>query len=248
MSRFTQALHEVDARLAIPEPGRSRILLEISADMEGLFQEYLERGASEAKAEAEVMDHFDLSEEALLELIRVHDTPLQRSLEHISGQVRGPWSRILMGILALFVVLGLGRVLLQGQLYRDASAVTWILMPLLAWGLWIAGSSFRWLYLTSGDGGSGLRGGPRRILGIAGLMLVVTVCGLWLELYLGALRIRGAPGEALVHLVAWFHLSSATMVISLSGALILGFLWFFLESRARLRELNAAAELMGGAR
>jgi hypothetical protein len=246
MSRFTQTLLDVDERLAVPEPARSRILLEISADMEGLFQEYLARGYSEAEAEEAVLEHFDLSEEALRELVRVHDTPLQRSLEHLSGQVRSPWSRLLLLVLALFVVLGLGVLLLQGQLYRDASSLVWILMPLLGWGLWMAGRNFRQLYLAGRVRDPAVRSCPGRILGLAVLMVVLAVCGLWLELYLGALRVRSAPGEALVHLVGWLHMASATLVIALSGALILGFFWFLMESRFRVRELSAAAELLGG--
>ncbi len=78
--------------------------------------------------------------------------------------------------------------------------------------------------------------------------MAVAAVGLWVELYLSALRIRNAPGETLIHLVGWVHMASATLVIALSGALILGFLWFFLEFRTRRQELNAVADLFGGVR
>ena len=138
MSRFSSILADLNGRLAVSEPARSRVLLEVAADMEDLFAEYLGRGVSEAEAEAAVQDHFDLSEEVLRELVRVHDTPLQRSLENLTGHVRGSWSRLLMIVLALLVTVGSGSLLLRPQLYRDASALVWIVMPILAWGLAVA--------------------------------------------------------------------------------------------------------------
>jgi len=246
MSRFAQLLSDADARLTVPEPARSRILLEIAADMEDLHREYLGRGFSEEAADASVVDHFDLSEDVLRELVRVHDTPLQRSLENFSGQVRGTWSRLLMVVLALFVTVGSASLLFKGQLYRDASGLVWVLMPILATGLVIASGQVRRL-AEAGDGWSpSRRSGLGRLLALAVFIVVVTAAGLWVELYLSALRIRAVPGETMIHLVGWLYMASATLVIALSGALVLGFLWFFLESRVRHQELTAAARLLEG--
>ena len=90
MTRFMKALQDANARLTVPEPARSRILLEIGADMEGLFLEYVDRGMTEDDAENAVSETFDLSEETLRELVRVHDTPLDRSLEGLTLQVQSP--------------------------------------------------------------------------------------------------------------------------------------------------------------
>ena len=139
MNRFNQALLGADARLTVPEPARSRILLEIAADMEDLFQECIGRGDSEVEAEARVLEHFDLSDEALGELVRVHDTPLQRSLEKVSGNVRGPGSQLLMAVLALFVTVGSGNLLFRARMYVEASQVVWLLIPILFLGLVLAG-------------------------------------------------------------------------------------------------------------
>jgi hypothetical protein len=248
MSHFTKVLSDLDARLTVPEPARSRVLLEIAADMEDLHREYLERGLQNGEAEREVVEHFDLSDEVLKDLVRLHDTTLQRSLEGLSGQVRGTWSRLLLMVLGLFVVVTCGSLLFSGRLYSDASALVWILMPILGSGMVIAGSQARRLYGGRVVWSPGLRSGLGRLLGLSALIMVVAAAGLWVELYLGALRIRNAPGETLIHLVGWVHMASATLVIALSGSLILGFLWFFLESRARRQELNAAADLLGGVR
>lgn len=247
MSRFTKVLTGLDARLAVPEPARSRVLLEVAADMEDLFREYRDRGLGEGDAEAAVVEHFDLSDEVLRELVRVHDTPLQRSLENLSGQVRGTWSRLLLVVLALFVTVASGSLLFRSQLYRDASVSVWVLVPILALGLAIAGGQAHRLYMGDHRRSPESRSGLGHLLGLALLLVAVASAGLWVELYLSALRIRAVPGEALFHLVGWLHMASATLVVALSGGLFLGFLWFFLDSRARRLELKAAANLLGGA-
>lgn len=244
MSRFNQALLTADARLNVPEPARSRILLEIAADMDDLYQEYLGRGTSEAEAEAEVMDHFDLSEEALGELVRIHDTPLQRSLEKVSGNVRGPWSQLLMAVLAMFVTVGSGTLLFRMRLYGEASGLVWIVIPILVFGLVIAAGRIRSLHRAGPVWSPSLGHGLSRLLALAAVILAVTGAGLWVELYLSALRIRGAPDETMIHLVGWLYMASATLVIALSSALVLGFLWFFLQARVRQHELAAAADLL----
>jgi hypothetical protein len=232
--------------LTVPEPARSRIVLEVAADMEDLFEEYLARGLSTEDAETAVVDHFDLSEEVLQELIRVHDTPFQRSLESLSGPVRDVWSRSLMAVLAVLVILGSGSLLFRGQLYRDASGLVWVIMPILGWGLWVAGGSLR-RFITAGEGRrSGVSSELGRLLGLAVLIMAVTFAGLWVELYLSGLRIRAATAETMIHLVGWLHMASATLVIALSGALVLGFLWFFLSSAVRHRELAAVSDLLEG--
>lgn len=248
MSRFAKVLSDVNDRLGIPQPVRSRILLEIAADMEDLYLEYLERGMGEEGAELAVMEHFDLSKEALDELVQIHDTPLQRSLETLAGPVRGPWSRLLMVVLALLVVAGSGGILLQHGLYQDASVLVWLVVPVLCLGLVVAlGQALR-LYRAGGVWRPGLGAGLGRLLGSAVVILAVAAAGLWVELYLAALGIRSAPGDTLVYLVHWLHMASATLVVALSGALLLGFLWFFLGARVRRLELRASTDLLGGVR
>jgi hypothetical protein len=78
------------------------------------------------------------------------------------------------------------------------------------------------------------------------VVLAVAASGLWIELYLSALRIRQAPGETMIHFVGWLYTASATLVVFLSGALVLAFLWFFLEARTRKLEKLASVRLLGG--
>jgi hypothetical protein len=149
-----------------------------------------------------------------------------------------------MGVLALFVTVGSGNLLLRMRLYGEASGLVWIVIPLLLLGLGLAAGKIRSLYRAGPTWSPSLGRGLSRLLGIAAVILGVTAAGLWVELYLSALRIRSAPDETLIHLVGWLYMASATLVIALSSALVLGFLWFFLQARVRQQELVAAANLL----
>jgi hypothetical protein len=244
MSRFSSRLRNIAARLPIPEPARSRVLLEIATDMEDLFQHLVGGGMGEEAAASAVAEHFDLSDDALRELSQIHSSPIGRSLEGLSGQARSTWERVILGLVALFVLPGLGGFVLQPTLIQDASplvfALVGILLLALGLGLWKGVVLFR-----PGPGRAPIpRQGLRALPALSLLLLFLGFAGIWVELYRSALSIRGAPGNALRNLVEWLHMASATMVVSLSGALLTAVLWFFLENRAAYLEEKAASAIL----
>jgi hypothetical protein len=52
MSRFRRVLSHTGERLSLPKATKSLILVEIAADLEDLFQHYLQQGMSEEEAAA----------------------------------------------------------------------------------------------------------------------------------------------------------------------------------------------------
>ncbi len=244
MSGFAERLRSIATRLPVPEPARSRILLEMATDMDDLFQHLVEKGMAEPEANRTVVQQFDLSDEALLELARVHASPLSCSLEGLSGQARSPWERVVLGLVALFVIVGLGGLLLRTRVVLDASPVAYLLGIIIlagtALGIWKANH----LFVGQKPGGPISRRGLRMLPGLSLILVGLGMVGVWVELYRSALVIRSEPGMAMVHLVRWLHLTSATLVVALSGALLTALFWFFLENRAAHLEEKAAAELL----
>ena len=61
MNQFTPLLKQLNSRLDLPQPQKSRILLEISADLNDLYDLYVSQGHSreEAKQRAEIKFDFD---------------------------------------------------------------------------------------------------------------------------------------------------------------------------------------------
>jgi hypothetical protein len=149
-----------------------------------------------------------------------------------------------MVFIAILVTATSGTLLFRPQLYRDAGVVIWLIMPLLLVGFGVASGQTRRMVSGGGSRPHPSTGGLGRLLGLSVLMVAVATVGLWIELYVSTLRIRNNPGETLLHLVGWLHMAAATMVIALSGALVLGFLWFFLEALLRRQELAAVANLL----
>ena len=59
MSRFADVLNQVRDRLEIPEPSRTRIVLEMASDLEDSYQYYLDQGHDEAEAARLARETFD---------------------------------------------------------------------------------------------------------------------------------------------------------------------------------------------
>lgn len=247
MTEFKEHLREISRRLPLPEPVRSRVLLEIASDMDDLLHHHLAGGMEKDRAIRAVVEQFDLSDDALQELARVHDSTLQRSLEGLALQAGSRWERGILAILALVLAVSVTRVLLAPSILRDADPVVFGIVGVLLLGVAVAiwkgfglfGSEGR----RSGTGRRGLRVLPL----LAGLLLLLGFAGVWLDLYRAALRMRSDPGQALVFLAYWLHMASATLVVALAGGLLVGLLWFFLETRARHLEATATARLFDAA-
>jgi hypothetical protein len=244
MNRFSDILTTTASRLTVPEPAHSRILLELAADMEDLFRAYVEKGHLEDEARAAVREHFDLSDEALRELARVHDTPIQGILNGLSSHAQSNWERLVLAVLVVGASLLLGRVVLQEGVIGASSVFVWpvVITALVALGFGVA--TGRRLFLGADSGLRTPSRGIGRILGLAVLQVFLGMVGIWVELYGGALAIQEAPREALVHLVGWLETASATMTITLGLALGTALLWFLLAGQARRIERRLAAQLV----
>ncbi len=69
MSQFAPLIREIGEQLCVPQPARSRILLEISADLEDLSAHYRSQGLSPQAAATRTRETLALSGEALERLV-----------------------------------------------------------------------------------------------------------------------------------------------------------------------------------
>lgn len=244
MNEFSGHLKDIAARLPIPEPARSRVLLEIATDMEDLLNHHLATGMDRADAVSAVEEQFDLSEEALRDLVEVHTSSFRGPLGRISRQARSPWERAILVIVALVVAVGLTNQMLQPGLFRAAGTITYLLLPVLV--LAIAVGALKATALIRHGNRLRMpiaRGGIQSLVALALLLAGTGLAGVWVQLFRSGLQVRAAPAMALVHLVDWIYTSSATLVVALSGAVLTGLLWFSLEARAAALEERAARTL-----
>lgn len=160
MSRFAEVLSRTADRLAVPQPAKSRILLEIAGDMDDLHTYHLERGLTEDLAVEKTIGQLDLSDDALDDLVALHTSRVRRVLDGLSGRGRARVERIALGLLLVFVVSvswiqvsGVGVFEHVGGAAWDISALTLVAMVIVgrkAWMLWVVQnhdirSLHRWL-------------------------------------------------------------------------------------------------------
>ena len=104
MSRFNIFLHRTGERLALPKATRSLILVEIAADLEDLFNHYVQEGLSEDEAAARAEEKVDMSDEALVELVRIH-SDARGWTDRIVRRAQPFWERIAMALIVLFFIV-----------------------------------------------------------------------------------------------------------------------------------------------
>ena len=71
MNRFGGVLQKARDQLQIPEPARTRVLLEMASDLEDSYQIYLSQGCDEPEAVRRAEESFGTSEEALKHLVNI---------------------------------------------------------------------------------------------------------------------------------------------------------------------------------
>jgi hypothetical protein len=81
MNRFASLLREVNNRLNLPQPTKSRILLEMAGDLEDLYNFYRGQGLDENEAVQKAEEKIDASYEALAELVEIHQTSYRKLME-----------------------------------------------------------------------------------------------------------------------------------------------------------------------
>jgi len=60
MTQFTPILKRINERLDLPQPTKSRIILEIASDLEDTFRFYLQKGLDEQESFQKAEEKFDL--------------------------------------------------------------------------------------------------------------------------------------------------------------------------------------------
>lgn len=233
MSRFNIFLHRTGERLALPKATRSLILVEIAADLEDLFNHYVQEGLSEEEAAARAEEKVDMSDEALVELVRIH-SDARGWTDRIVRRAQPFWERIAMAVIVLFFIVA--STLEHGV--RPLAHLTGFIWPIF--GILLALLVFFIVQMTKfSDHPSPrhLRDGLATPLFLGAASLVVGFAGTGIELYRTLMSMAADPehagplfGRAVVE-------STSTLAVALLVALGAGIAWFVLAGRvARLED------------
>jgi len=237
MSRFNVFLHRTEGRLTLPPATKSMILVEIASDLEDLFQHYLRQGMSEEEAATRAEEKVDMSDEALVELVRIHADSRSWG-ERIVRRAQSFAERIAMALIVIFLVGGAT----LGTEMRVFADVNGAILP-IAVILVVLVVSFLMQMMRFSKRGSArrLRDGLSTPLFLGAASLVVGFVGSGIQLYRALMRMGHDPennASLFSHAVLG---STATLSIAMLVALGAGVAWFVLASRLAQLEDEVAS-------
>lgn len=243
MNRFAHVLKQAGDRLRVPEPSRTRILLEIAADLEDSFRHYLEQGCGEAEATRRAEEAFGASDEALRLLARVHQPGLDGVADRFSQQIGTLWSKFLMVALLGFEILVAVRVFSDRTFFVYPSPFLWPLALLALAAFLFTIWKLTQIFSRAGADVRRLRTGLGIPLFFAGASLAVAGLGFLYHLQrFFRINSDGAPETLFMNFAGWMISISSLMTIGLLTAILAGLLWFVLSSlvtRSETREIES---------
>jgi hypothetical protein len=231
---FDRFLRKAEAGLRVPEPRRSRILLEMASDLEDLYQEYRARGLGEEEARERAIRLLGASPEVLAELGREYGSRVAGLLDRLAGAGAPRLERVLLVLTAGLAVLG-GAVGVTASGTVGGSPWSWGLLALLGAGAWTIASRAIALFVRPEGLGARPTEDLMGLLGLAAGCLTVSA--------LGTLATLSVVAHAIVYESApptyvWTQVASVAglSALGLTAALLLSGAWLLLRRRARTIE------------
>lgn len=241
MSRFNVFLSRTGDRIGLPIATRSLILVEIAADLEDLFQHYVEMGLSEEEAASRAEEKVDMSDEALAELVRIHaDT--RGWAERIVQRAQPFWERIAMAVIVLFFV-AMASLETNWNPFDYTAVFIWPVLAILV--ALLTSFSFQLFRMANGPSPRRLREGLATPLFLGAASIIVGFTGLGIELYRTWMRMAANPEQAASLFARCVLEGTSTLAIALVVALLAAIAWFILAGRVARIE-DKAAESLGG--
>jgi len=241
MSRFAGTLSEASRRLDLPRPVRSRVVLELAADLEDLFEHFVSEGMSEDEAEARALERVELSDQAVARLLQVHASAASRLVNRVSERTRALWERVLLLVVGLFVVAVLGREMLTASIFSGASRFLWPVAAASLVGILLVLWKIYALFSERGRDLRRLRSGLPTLLALAALTVLLALLGALVEMHQAALSVGSTATSLAAESIYCMARIAPMIAFSLVAAVVMAVAWFALSSRvARVEEAEAS--------
>jgi len=244
VTHFPELLGALQRKLIIPQPARSRILLEIADDLEGLYQHYKAAGLDDAEAMKRAADEMDLTPGVLTDLVEVHTSAYQRFLDNLSDRARSRWERGLLLVLSLFVLFMLIATVRTGSVFAEANIFVWPVLLCFAGGAILGLQRAYVLFVRKVHAARETRRGLSALLGLSAAQLVIGIVGAWLGLFPASRAVAADPTQAGMALTDWMVGGTALLVVSLGGCVMTALWWLVLTAKAAAVEEEEAYALL----
>lgn len=184
MKTFTPILKHINEKLDLPQPTKSRIILEISSDLEDLYEVYIQKGLNENEAKLRADEKLNLTDEALIELEKIHQSFFRRFMNKLNEQGQTRWKRIVLAIVLLFLITISTRTVLTTPFILQASIFIFPILGLFLVIIILSLVKFYKFYIKKEHVIKKLRTGLPAILILGGINLFIGIFGYIVELFL----------------------------------------------------------------
>lgn len=255
MDPFKTLLININNKLELPQPTRSRIILEIYADLNEAYKVFRNQGMSEEDAIEAAREKFDLDNNSLKELMRVHQTSYRRWFDHLSDQAQTWWERVILIGLITFIIISGRATIMNIPLVVETSPFVWVilLVAIIALGVFLL--KIYQIYIKKEYHLKKVKKGVPFLLFSAGLSLSLCLWGYFWELYnfkeyghiletkMIYLLHTGHPSFPSIfkELLQWMIESSSFVMIGMLVSIIIALMWYILITKiSKIEEAEAA--------
>jgi hypothetical protein len=221
---FLPALRELEGRLSLPIPDKTRILAELEWDLEALWAGMVAQGITADEAEKKALQTLIPDVHTLEELGRLHAPLYRRATEGVRNErlrllERSALALVMAGVLAFQTY-----ALLQADLLGNPSPYLW---PVLGGGALLLGTivakAFQlWI---KGDHRHPDRG-VQFILLLSVLILIMGISGTFMDLFQFTQILEATPSQLQLLAPTWLVRECTLLAISILLAMAGGFFWF----------------------
>lgn len=231
-SRFAPALRRIGLELALPEPARSRVLIEMASDLDSLFEHYLALGLSEEEAAGRAERKVLASPQEVQRLVAVHTTGAARWAAWLTGRVRRDLDLFLF-LAGVVPVLAMAALLLTREIaLLRGSPFAWAVLGIGIAILGLSARRFHQLFLRGDEAPEELRAGLSGLLCLGAAGPTVAALGLLVHLHALFLSLaRGGGSPDWVRAAEEIGRGAALLGTGILLGLAAGLLWFILASR-----------------
>lgn len=226
MNPFSSLLKDIHSKLDVPQPAKSRILLEIAADMDDLFRAYISQGKPESEAIRLTEEMFSLDDGAISELINIHQPPFRKWIDKLSAQTQSKLEKSWLTAALMILILLAGHSISSQQFFRSASGFIYPILAIGLGSLMIAAVKFYTLFIKKDHSPKTLHSGMTPLLVLGAVNFFVGAWGYLIEIYthgggvalpagslISLIVIVNPPQEQLLSLADCF-IRSASVVLS----------------------------------
>lgn len=245
MSDFTETLRTINDRLDLPQPAKSRVLLEIAADLRDMYEYYRAQGLSQQDARRRAVEHCDLSDEVLIELTRLHTSAWRRFMDRFSEQAQTRWERALMIVMLVFMAAVVGRFVATADVFATAHAWVWVAGVVTAAAVLYACYKLFLAFVKQVHDSRRLRAGLSSLLAAAGANLLIGAYGNCVAMYHAARRAADDLEGVWLYAAEWLLEGASLQMVCLAAAVAIALFWYVITNKVSRIERAEAAALLG---